>query len=197
MHYTYLFDLMIHLWCIHKYRQQPKHTNRTNIKSIAPSKGIRIPESGKFLLVESLILGFGIRNITQRIRNSTNDSNPGIQVSLTKKKKGIEGRGSSTLACLPRARPFSLSPTTSKRMLCPATQASLGFIVLSEHRIFYRESEKGLSFWVTRIEVKSCLVFSHFIHSNNLDIYNPYLACFVRFFISFLLFPVLKTYSCN
>ena len=30
--------------------------------TIAPCKGIRIPESGKFLLVESRILAFGIRN---------------------------------------------------------------------------------------------------------------------------------------
>ena len=34
------------------------------------------PESGKFLLVESGILGFGIRNSDQGIRNPTNDWNP-------------------------------------------------------------------------------------------------------------------------
>ena len=45
------------------------HTQRTNIKSIAPSKGIRIPESGKFLRVEFLILGFGIRNITPEFKS--------------------------------------------------------------------------------------------------------------------------------
>ena len=39
------------------------------ILEIAPCKGNRIPESGKFLLVESGILGFGIRN-------PTNDWNP-------------------------------------------------------------------------------------------------------------------------
>ena len=35
----------------------------------ASFKGIRIPESRKFLLVESEILGFGIRNAAQEIRN--------------------------------------------------------------------------------------------------------------------------------
>ena len=37
---------------------------------------MRIPESGKFLLVESGILGFVIRNSAQGIRNPSNDSNP-------------------------------------------------------------------------------------------------------------------------
>ena len=37
---------------------------------------MRIPKSGKFLLVESGILGFGIRNSAQGIRNPSNDSNP-------------------------------------------------------------------------------------------------------------------------
>ena len=31
---------------------------------LAPCKGIRIPESGKFLLLELGILGFEIRNLT-------------------------------------------------------------------------------------------------------------------------------------
>ena len=39
-------------------------------------KGIRILEPGKFPLVESGILGFGIRNTAQGIRNPTNDWNP-------------------------------------------------------------------------------------------------------------------------
>ena len=37
---------------------------------------IRIPESKKFLLVESGILGFWIRNTAQGIRNPTNNWNP-------------------------------------------------------------------------------------------------------------------------
>ena len=40
---------------------------------------MRNPESGKFVLVESGILGFGIRNSAQGIRNPSNDSNPEIQ----------------------------------------------------------------------------------------------------------------------
>ena len=42
---------------------------------IAPCNGIRIPECGKFLFMESGILGFGIRNTAQGIRNHTNDCN--------------------------------------------------------------------------------------------------------------------------
>ena len=40
---------------------------------IARCKGIQILESGKFLLVESGILGVGIWNTNQGIRNPTND----------------------------------------------------------------------------------------------------------------------------
>ena len=46
---------------------------------IAPCKGIRIPESGKFLHLESGILEifvWGIRNTGVGIRNPTNNSNP-------------------------------------------------------------------------------------------------------------------------
>ena len=43
---------------------------------ISPSKRIRIPESKKILLLESVILGFGIRNMGQIIRNPTNNCNP-------------------------------------------------------------------------------------------------------------------------
>ena len=48
-------------------------TKRTFL--IAPCKVIPIPESVKFLLVESEILGFGIRNTAQGIRNVTDDWN--------------------------------------------------------------------------------------------------------------------------
>ena len=43
---------------------------------IAPFKGTQIPEAGKFLLIEFEILGFGIRNTAQGIRNPANDWNP-------------------------------------------------------------------------------------------------------------------------
>ena len=39
-------------------------------------KGVRVPESGKFWLVESGILGFGIQNTAQGIRNPTEEWNP-------------------------------------------------------------------------------------------------------------------------
>ena len=42
----------------------------------ASCKGIRIPGSEKLLLVESGILGFGIRNVAQGIRNLTEHWNP-------------------------------------------------------------------------------------------------------------------------
>ena len=43
---------------------------------VNPGKRIRIPVSGKFLLVESAIFGFGIQNRAQEIRNPTKDWNP-------------------------------------------------------------------------------------------------------------------------
>ena len=39
-------------------------------------EGVRVPESGKFWLVESGILGFGIQNTAQGIRNPTEEWNP-------------------------------------------------------------------------------------------------------------------------
>ena len=50
---------------------------------MGPCEGIRVLESVKFLLVESGILGFGMRNTAQRIRNPTKDWNP-IQGSTRK-----------------------------------------------------------------------------------------------------------------
>jgi len=49
---------------------------RNMVQCVAPCKGIRIPESTNFVLVESGILGFGIRNPALRIRNPTKDWNP-------------------------------------------------------------------------------------------------------------------------
>ena len=46
---------------------------------MSPRKGISIPESGKFLNMESGIMCFGIRNTAQGIRNPTDDLNSGIQ----------------------------------------------------------------------------------------------------------------------
>ena len=50
-------------------------TTLTKKKKSPHVKGIRIAESGKFLLVESRILGFGIRSSAQGIRNPTKDWN--------------------------------------------------------------------------------------------------------------------------
>ena len=41
------------------------------LKKKKERKGKRIPESEKFFIVESEILGFGIRNTAQRIRSAT------------------------------------------------------------------------------------------------------------------------------
>ena len=51
---------------------------RTRFKDIAKCKGIRIPESGKFLLVESGILGLEIRNTAEKSGNplTTRIQNP-------------------------------------------------------------------------------------------------------------------------
>ena len=42
----------------------------------SPGKGTLILEGGKFLLVESGVLGFKIRNTAQGIQNPTNHWNP-------------------------------------------------------------------------------------------------------------------------
>ena len=53
--------------------------------NVVPCKGIRILESRKFLIVESGILGFGILNTAQGIRNSTLIRlESGVQVQLIK-----------------------------------------------------------------------------------------------------------------
>ena len=51
----------------------PILTDTQNIirKHFAPCKGIWIPESGKVLLVESGILGFGIQNPSSRLECNT------------------------------------------------------------------------------------------------------------------------------
>ena len=60
--------------------------------SLAPCKGIRIAESRKSLLVESGILGFGIRNLDWGIRNPANGRirNP----ASTDKESGIHSKES-------------------------------------------------------------------------------------------------------
>lgn len=42
----------------------------------SPHKLIRIPETGKFFLLESAIQDFGFRNLAQGFRNQTKDWNP-------------------------------------------------------------------------------------------------------------------------
>ena len=51
-------------------------TRLETLATQATCKVIRVPEAGKFSLVECGILGFGIRNSVQGIRNPTNDWNP-------------------------------------------------------------------------------------------------------------------------
>ena len=52
--------------------------NQERVKDVAQCKGIRIPESGKFLLVESGILGLEIRNTAEKSGNplTTRIQNP-------------------------------------------------------------------------------------------------------------------------
>ena len=53
--------------------------------NVAQCKGIQIPESREFLIVESGILGFGILNTAQGIRNPTLIRlESGVQVQLIK-----------------------------------------------------------------------------------------------------------------
>ena len=67
-----LLNLVKH-GAIGKKAQEPYGT----CDSLSPHvKGVRIPESGKILLMECGILGFGIRNTGQGIWIPTNDWNP-------------------------------------------------------------------------------------------------------------------------
>ena len=83
-----------------KLEKPQSFTNRC----LASCKGIGIPASGKFLRVESGILGLRIRSTAQGIRNPTNNWNPeskfhwkrsGIQYL----ESGIHGVESSILDC--------------------------------------------------------------------------------------------------
>ena len=62
-------------------------------QDIAPGKGIRIPELEKSLVVKSRILGFGIRNTAQEIRNPTSI---GIQNPSPTDREGIQYLESGT-----------------------------------------------------------------------------------------------------
>ena len=63
-------------YCQQQSSRYPIFPSQAQDQSFAPCKGIRIPESRNFLLVESGILGFGIRNPALGIRNPTKDWNP-------------------------------------------------------------------------------------------------------------------------
>ena len=80
--YTFLF---IYWWL---WSTWLLHWGQTIIDDIC--EGIRVPESVKCLLVESGILGFGMRNKAQRIRNPTKDWNP-IQRSTRKNWNLVPG----------------------------------------------------------------------------------------------------------
>ena len=59
-----------------------------------PRKVIRVSESGKFLLVESEILGFGIQSLVLRIQNPSNDWNPESRVHWQgSRQSGIQNQG--------------------------------------------------------------------------------------------------------
>lgn len=60
---------------------------------------IRIPNSRKFLLMESVIHGFGIQNSTQEIGNPANDWNPEFKFYCQRIRNP-----SSTVKEIPRSR---------------------------------------------------------------------------------------------
>ena len=87
----YFFFYVTHsLSCSHVSPKKPKSLRNHKIRpgeSVSPHVGesgfrssgnlySQNPESWKFLLVESGILGFGIRNLALGIRNPTKDWNP-------------------------------------------------------------------------------------------------------------------------
>ena len=80
---------MVYLWHPQAIVPGPLHVwrelwrDRERRPQLTPCKGIRIPQCVKCWPVESEILGFGIRNTAQGIRNPTNDLNRRIQVPLT------------------------------------------------------------------------------------------------------------------
>ena len=57
-------------------RMKNEARGNSEMAYFALCKGIQISESWKFLLLESRILGFGIRNTAHGFRNQTNDWNP-------------------------------------------------------------------------------------------------------------------------
>ena len=69
-------------------RRLSKDNEQQRKRKLIPFKGIWIPESGKFLLVDSRILDFGMRNTAVAVRNPTNNWNPESNVSLT--RSGIQ-----------------------------------------------------------------------------------------------------------
>ena len=71
-------------------------------RSIAPCKGIQIPESVKFFLVESGILGFGTQNTAQGIRNPNKEWNLEFKLQWKILESSTRNPESKTvLGCVP------------------------------------------------------------------------------------------------
>ena len=81
---------------------------------ITQCRGIRIPESVKFFLVESGILGFGIQNKAQGIRNPTKDLNPESTKKDSNQLPGIRNPRRGIL----KSRTVLHSLTWGKYQLC-------------------------------------------------------------------------------
>ena len=82
---------------VSKVRNIVKHVSTRvahNIYSFAPSKGIWILKSGKFLLVESGMLGLGIQNTAVGIRNPTDNWNPDWNpvIAIRNPQRGIQNQ---------------------------------------------------------------------------------------------------------
>ena len=58
------------------------------------------PESRKILLLESEMLGFGIRNTGQGVRSPSNDWNPESKTGIKHLKSGIHGVEARIQDCL-------------------------------------------------------------------------------------------------
>ena len=112
---------------------------------IAPCKGNRIPESGKFGLVESVILGFGMWNTSQRIRNPTSDWNPESRFRWQRLEsipgirnpwRGIQNQSlswiplelvleRSSIFSFPHRHHFALAAKKSPRVLFPYVRSTI------------------------------------------------------------------------
>ena len=99
------------------------------------------PESRKILLLESEMLGFGIRNTGQGVRSPSNDWNPESKTGIKYLKSGIHGveaRIQDCLAWINRVEIRLLDSLNSIRVLHAQCMYCLFYNILSGHQFLYQ-----------------------------------------------------------